>query len=443
MTQLMGRPILGLPGELGARPLLADLAAGVRAGLLTLALVAVPVLALWVVTPYADDTAAGAGRVAAALWLLGHGAPLGRGPAAVPLTLTPLLPTLATVVLLVRTGQRLGRRERLHRRAPIAVCAGYLTVALAAVAQCAGEGELRARPLPDLLAVTVLVTASLAVGIRSVHGPVRLPPWCAVPPEWAARVPWWARPVGGGGTVLRAAGAGALGLVAAGGAVFGGAVLLGLGAAGRSAAEYGGGPATVGGLALACLLLVPNALLWSTAYALGPGFAVGTGTVVGPFGARLGTVPDFPLFALLPQGGAAQWWPVACLLPLLAGVVPAALLGRAAVRGGWHPAATGLAALGGALLVGGLGWVAAFAAGGALGADRMARLGPVPWQFALAATAQLAVVTLPGALLAHAWPALTGRHLPAARRTALAAVVRLSELGIRARAPEEPTERAE
>ncbi|MGW4652095.1 cell division protein PerM [Kitasatospora sp. NPDC004289] len=431
MTQLMGRPILGLPGELGVRPFLADLLAGVRTALLTLALVAVPVLALWVVTPYADDTAAGAGRVAGALWLLGHGAPLARGPAGVPLTLTPLLPTVVTAVLLVRTGQRLGRRERLHWRAPLAVCAGYLTVALAAVAHCSGEGELRARPLPDLAAVALLVAVSLGVGVGSVDGRLRLPARLVLPERWRERVPAMARPTGGGPAVLRAAGAGVLGLVGAGAAVFGGTVLLGLGAAGRSAADFGGGPATVGGLALACALLVPNAVLWAACYALGPGFAVGTGTVVAPLGARVGEMPDFPLFALLPESGAAGWWPAVCVLPLLAGLVPAALLGRAALRGEWHPVATALAALGSSLLAGASAGLAAWAAGGALAADRMARLGPVPWQSAVATLAWLAAVTVPGALLTRVWPALTTRHLSRARRATHAALVRLSELGSR------------
>lgn len=431
MTQLMGRPILGLPGELGVRPLLADLLTGVRVALLTLAVIAVPVLALWVLTPYADDTAAGAGRLACALWLLGHGAPLARGTTEARVTLAPLLLTLLTVVLMVRAGRRLGGRERLHWRAPLAVCAGYLAVALAVVAECSGAGELRAVPLLDLAAVAVLVTGSVGAGLWSVHGwsvlgsPSILPErWLRRAPE-QVRLPGWLRPTGGGPVTRRAAAAGGLGLVAAGGLVLAGTVLLGLGAAGRSAAGFGGGVAAFGGLALACLLLVPNAVLWAASYALGPGFRVGGGTLVAPTGARVGVVPDFPLFALLPESGGAPWWPVACALPLLAGLVPAALLGRSAAERRWHPTATVVAALGSSLLVGLGTGLLAWAAGGALAGARMAELGPVPWLVAPAAAGWLALVTVPGALLARWWmvpPAwwteLTGRQLCRARHAA-------------------------
>ncbi|GAA1160409.1 DUF6350 family protein [Kitasatospora gansuensis] len=432
MTQLMGRPILGLPGELGVRPFLADLLTGVRAALLTLAVMAVPVLALWVLTPYADDTAAGAGRLACALWLLGHGAPLTRGATQAPVTLTPLLLTLFSVVLLVRTGRRLGGRERLHWRAPLAVCAGYLAVALGAVAECSGAGALRAVPLLDLVAVALLVTGSVGAGLWSAIGGApavpgrwldRAPAWLG-PPGWA-RVPDWARPAGGGPVAGRAAAAGGFGLVAAGGVVLAVTALLGLGAAGRSATGFGGGPAAVGGLALACLLLVPNAVLWAASYALGPGFAVGSGTVVAPTGARVGPVPDFPLFALLPETGSAPWWPVACALPLLAGLVPALLLGRAAAEARWHPVATAVSAVGSSVLAGLGAGACAWLAGGALAGARMAELGPVPWLVAPAAAAWLALVTVPGALLARCWVAppswwddLTGRQLCRARRAA-------------------------
>uniref|UniRef100_A0AB33JYF5 DUF6350 family protein n=2 Tax=Kitasatospora sp. CMC57 TaxID=3231513 RepID=A0AB33JYF5_9ACTN len=436
MTQLMGRPILGLPGELGVRPFVADLLTGVRAALLTLAVPAVPVLALWVLTPYADDTATGAGRLACALWLLGHGAPLTRGASQAPVTLTPLLLTLFTVVLLVRTGRRLGGRERLHWRAPLAVCAGYLAVALGAVAECSGAGALRAVPLLDLAAVAVLVTGSVGAGLRSaVGGGPALPGWARRPgwvrlPAWAhlpdrSYVPDWARPVGGGPVTARAAAVGGAGLVAAGGVVLAVTVLLGQGAAGRSAAGFGGGPAAIGGLGLACLLLVPNAVLWAASYALGPGFAVGTGTVVAPTGARVGPVPDFPLFALLPETGSAPWWPVACVLPLLAGLVPALLLGRAAAEARWHPVATAVSAAGSSLLTGLGAGVCAWLAGGALAGARMAELGPVPWLIAPVTAAWLVLVTVPGALLARCWVApplwwtdLTGRQLCRVRRAA-------------------------
>ncbi|MDH6578119.1 DUF6350 family protein [Kitasatospora sp. MAP5-34] len=409
MTQLMGRPTLGLPGELGARSVLADVLTGVRAALLTLALIAVPVLGLWVLTPYADDTAAGAGRLACALWLLGHGGPLVRGESAAPVTVTPLLPMAFTAALLFRTGARLGQRDRTTWRAALSVGAGYLAVVALAVADCGADGVLRARPVLDLLAVAGLVAAALGAGFRSVAGA-----WSPPLPGWVGRVPGWARPVDGGRVVRRAAGAGAAGLVAAGGLLLTVAVLVGAGAAGRSVQGLGGGVAGFAGLLLACSLLLPNAVLWAAAYALGTGFEVGTGTVVAPGGVRLGALPDFPLFALLPGPGGPGWQLAACGLPLLAGLVPAVLLGRAAGGRGersgppWHPAATVFAALGAALLAGAGAALCAWLAGGALAAGRMSGLGPVPWQAGLAVAAWLAAVTVPGATLVRWWLARAG-----------------------------------
>ncbi|WP_223243204.1 DUF6350 family protein, partial [Streptomyces sp. CBMA123] len=153
MTQLMGRPILEVPGELGGRPVLADLLAGVRTALVGLAVVGVPVLGLWVATPYADSDAAGATRLAGALWLLGHGAPVLRGRADAPLTVTPLLLGALAVVRLYRAGAGVAARRGLRSRwgGPVALWAGYCAVAVVVALHCAGAGLFRSRVLPDLL----------------------------------------------------------------------------------------------------------------------------------------------------------------------------------------------------------------------------------------------------------------------------------------------------
>ncbi|MFG2818912.1 DUF6350 family protein [Kitasatospora sp. NPDC048365] len=361
MTQLMGRPILGLPGELGARSALADLLAGVRTGLLTFSLVAVPVLGLWVLAPYGDDTAPAAARVASAIWLLGHGGPLRRGVEEAPVTVAPLLLTVIAAVLLHRAGRRIARRGRFSWRAPLAVGAGYLLVAAGAVAQCAvPDATLRARPVADLAAVAALAAAALTTGVRAgLRGahrdgtPGHPAARRAVRPaahraadgvgrvngaggaerrtdRWSHRVPAALRPAGAARVAGRAAALWLLAMVAAGGAVLVLAVVLGT--AGRSARLLGTGPADWLGILLACAALLPNAVVWAAAYALGPGFAVGTGTVAAPFGTRLGAVPDFPLFALVPAPGGAGWGLLACALPLGAGVLPALLLGRAAIE---------------------------------------------------------------------------------------------------------------
>lgn len=218
------------------------------------------------------------------------------------------------------------------------------------------------------------------------------------------------------------------------------AVLAAVTGAGHGAAALAQGPAAVAGLLLLSVLLLPNAVLWGTAYALGPGFAAGAGTLVAPAGTVLGPLPELPLFALVAEPGAGGWRLLACLLPALAGVVPAVLLGRAAASGArapvgpdrtdrypddpdalddpdgsddldqsagaeataWHPAGTVGAVLAAALLTGAAVAVLGWLSGGALAGGRMAELGPVPWRTGLAAAGWIAVVAVPGALLTRA-----------------------------------------
>ncbi|WP_327677752.1 cell division protein PerM [Kitasatospora sp. NBC_00458] len=423
MTQLMGRPILEVQGELGARPVLSALLAGVRTALLGLAAVAVPVLGLWVVTPYADDGATGAVRLAGALWLLGHGAPVLRGAAEAPLTVTPLLLGLLATAQLYRAGARSGARSgaegaagRARRGGAVAVWAGYCAVAVGVVAQCAGPGEFRARVLPDLLVVAALAGAATAAGARR-GVPLRLP--AGAWERLVARLPVTVRPVGGAQAVRSAALAAGAGLVGSGAVVLAAsAVLAAAGGGGRSAA-LAGGPAAVAGVLLLSVVVLPNAVLWGTAYALGPGFAMGAGAVAAPTRTVPGPVPDFPLFALLPEPGAGGWRLLVCLLPAVAGVVPGLLVGRAAAGGRpvtaaeapgaeagpaarplpWHPPATVAAVLAAALLTGGGAALLGGLSGGALAGGRMAWLGPEPWTAGPAAAGWVVAVAVPVALL--------------------------------------------
>src|SRR5262249_36255646 len=66
-------------------------------------------------------------------------------------------------------------------------------------------------------------------------------------------------------------------------------------------ASFDTGVAGQAGITVVCLAYAPNAAIWGTAYLLGPGFAVGAGTVVSPSQVLLGPVPALPLFAGLPE----------------------------------------------------------------------------------------------------------------------------------------------
>ncbi len=152
------------------------------------------------------------------------------------------------------------------------------------------------------------------------------------------------------------------------------------------------GPGAVGGtaLGLACLAYLPNAVVWSASYAVGPGFAVGAHTSVSPLAVHLGAVPSFPLLGALPGSGAAP----ALSLPFVAAPIAAgAVIGVLVIRRAptlriEDAALSGFAA--GA--VGGLalGMLAALS-GGPAGPGRMATVGPSAWQVGLAAVLELGI----------------------------------------------------
>jgi hypothetical protein len=149
-------------------------------------------------------------------------------------------------------------------------------------------------------------------------------------------------------------------------------------------------------LAVLSLGYLPVALTWSMAYLLGPGFAVASGSVVGPFSVSVDTaLPGFPLLAALPGEAPAGTF----LLPLtgvVAGVV-AGLLFRSRARWGWVAVPDALAAAGG---VGAAASALAWLAQGSLGTASLLEVGPAPLAVGLAAGLTVAV----GCLGVVIWP---------------------------------------
>jgi hypothetical protein len=155
------------------------------------------------------------------------------------------------------------------------------------------------------------------------------------------------------------------------------------------------GPGAVGTVLL-CLLEVaylPNAVIWAIAFSLGPGFAFGSGTVVGPTGSALAQLPAFPMLAALPPGlhAAMPGWigPTVLAMPYLAGVLAGVLLVRAAPTLSLDTAPLlGLAcgAVAGVLL----GLLAAVS-GGPLGDGRLAAVGPSAWQVGVVSALEIGI----------------------------------------------------
>jgi hypothetical protein len=148
-----------------------------------------------------------------------------------------------------------------------------------------------------------------------------------------------------------------------------------------------------------CVLVTPNATLFSGSYLLGPGFAVGTHTIVTPTAVVLGPLPMFPLLAALPDAGPTPGWTVALLglPPLVAAVAVYRTLDRYPTSR-WDEAALRGA---GAGLVCAVGFaVLAALSGGAVGPGRMAHVGPFVFQVLLHGIATFGIGGLLGALAA-------------------------------------------
>jgi len=187
---------------------------------------------------------------------------------------------------------------------------------------------------------------------------------------------------------------GALTVLTGAGAILAGAS-LGTHLAGFRAADAALAPGLVGGVLLLLIQIayVPNAIVWSVCYTLGPGFAFGVGTVVAPTGSALGSLPLLPMLAALPTGAhtAVPAWASAAMLsvPYLAGAFGGLLTARAAPTPAVELAPLWGFGCGIATAVA-TGLLAAFA-GGPLGSGRLAAVGPSGWQTAVVAALEVGV----------------------------------------------------
>ncbi|WLW52769.1 DUF6350 family protein [Streptomyces sp. YU58] len=417
----------------------ASLLGGAVAAGLGLGSFAVLVMVLWISSPYPDSGPSGALHVAAALWLLAHGAELVRtdtlSGVPAPVGVTPLL-LLALPVWLVHRAARdavdaagaggagadaaeaEGPPPVPARTAWTGVVLGYLTVGSAAAGYASG-GDLRPAWAWTCVCLPLVVMAAAGAGVWTAYGRPRaavdnvliLLPGCLrrllLGPDARDRL----------GTAARAAGAGAAVLVGGGAALLAVSLVWHGAATRQSFLHLTEGWSGRFAVLLLCLALVPNAAVWAAAYALGPGFTLGAGHTVTPLAsAPAPLLPPFPLLSAVPDPGLAtplNW--AAGLVPVVAGVTVGWFTGRGAVAGvreaasggvragAWSRGRTaGVAALA-AVLCAGLVCVLAALAGGPLGVGALSRFGPVWWQTGGAALAWIAATAVPTALGLRAW----------------------------------------
>ncbi len=150
------------------------------------------------------------------------------------------------------------------------------------------------------------------------------------------------------------------------------------------------------------LTVVPNAVAWSGAYLLGPGFTVGAGTLVTPNAVALGPLPMFPMLAALPDDGSTPGWtPWLVALPLVVGIVGSAWAQRRYPTTRWEEGA--LRGCAGGVLAGLAFGVLAAVAGGAVGPGRMRDVGPLAFDALVHAITAFGIGGLLGGLVMTLW----------------------------------------
>ena len=340
-------------------------------------------------------------RGAVDLWLAGHGvdvrltldpltaAAFGFPGADAPVTVSIAL--LGFALLTVLLGVRAGRRIAETRNRRLGELVSLVT--FAAISFLVAFSALHPLARPSLWQGTLLPTAvfalGLAIGVRleadDAGGRLR---------EWFERLPATPRL-----TIVTALRGGA----AAAAAVIGVAALVTTAAIVGSYAKIitlyeslhgellGGIAITLGQLAL-----VPNAVIWTASWLVGPGFAIGTGSLVSPLGTQLGPVPALPMLGALPSGQLAFGF-VGLVVPIAVGFLVGTVLAPR-LRGRLDGGPVLLAGIGAGLVGGVLMGLLAWASAGSAGPGRLVHVGPDPWAVGICATIEFAIAVTLGML---------------------------------------------
>lgn len=392
MTDLLSsvEPAEAAPEDRPASLPRAVVIAAVSAAGLGLIVITVIVLLAWSGDSRSTASASTALRMAADGWLLAHGAPLKAAGATYGLV--PLGLTAVPAYLLSRAGASLARSAKLAdlRGATAATAALALAYAFLAVVVTgsAATAQVAVEPLRAGLAAGLLAAVCGGGGVLRGAGLWRSA-WLLVPAP--------VRDAAQGGAI-------AVAVVLAGGAlVAGGALAVSAGEVGRVFDALGTGLAGGIFLLLVSLAYLPNATVFSAAFVVGPGFAVGTGTLVSVFGVRLHPVPALPMLAALPGGPVDRWLTTLLVLPVAGGLLAGALVARHQDGGPRRQllacaAATGPAA--GLILA-----VFCLVSAGSAGGGRLAVVGPSAWRVALTLALEVAVPAVAGAWWTAWWTA--------------------------------------
>jgi hypothetical protein len=323
-------------------------------------------------------------RVSVDTWLLGHGvdvtmtlapvtaAQLGLPEAGAPFTLTIAL--LGFALLTVLLGVRAGRRVAETRYRILGELVSLATFALASFAVTFTALHADARPslVQGTLLPTLVFAVGMAVGVRRTRNlqddrgsSIR---------DWINDWPTGVRDVVT--TSLRGGAAAAATVFTLAAVLTAAAILVSYA---RIITLYESLHTEVLGgvtITLAQLALLPNLVIYTASWLVGPGFALGTGSAVSPLATQLGPIPAIPVLGALPPE-ALPFGFVGLLVPVVAGFLVGAILGPGARRqlGRRELAlvAVGIGLVGGVIL-GLLAWTST----GAAGPGRLQDVGPNP-----------------------------------------------------------------
>ena len=395
------------------RPLaiLATLGGAVAAGSVLLVCLAAGVLGWFLSDAGTHGEPRDALQVGALGWLMAHGS--GVSVNGVTVTAVPLLLTLVCAWAIWRVGQRVGDAISGHGPDANAIADGERDWTVPTALGCFTLGY----------ALVAFVTLTLAATPQTAPSPGRTLLWVVVLTSCvggpaiavgAGRAAIWAAfvPVPVRGTVAACVSIVRYHLLVAMVLLVAAlAVDLGTGVNVLSQLKMDPGEATL--FVLATLLVVPNAALFAGAYLLGPGFAVGTGTIVSPTVVALGPLPMFPLLAALPDGGAPSAWTAYLMaLPLLVAATGAARAQRRHPTLRWEEG--GLRGCTGGVFAGVVIGLLATVAGGAIGPGRMQTVEPFAFDVLVHAITTFGIGGLFGGLAMTWWQRRTARRAAAA-----------------------------
>lgn len=327
-------------------------------GLVSLGVV---VTAVWAVSARGGDGLLTPIAATGVVWLVAHHAPVDTASSSI--TLLPMLLLVLPLVLLQRAGRWAARVSATtdSTDSGLIVVAGTATYATVAflVGQGAALGGATVSPMAALVWSVLVGALGLSAGVVDGAGLL---------PGLRERLPDPVR-----AALLVAAASGAALAVAVG-------TVAGVALAARWATVTGlshqltTGAGDAVGVLLVSLAYLPNLLVWTLSYVVGPGFAVGGGTTVDPFYATGALLPGVPVLGAVPPD-APNAGPLLLLLPVAAGILGAVVLRR---RSHLELLNEVVAVVGGAAVLGLATVVLAALSRGSLGDGRLLGLGPAP-----------------------------------------------------------------